>query len=647
MIYNSFFKHICLFSCVFILSLTSNAQELFTPLYNNVILQKQKPEIYRNYRSSDTFDIGKYPFWDDFSGNSVYPKDSLWLDRFVFINSNMAYKPISYNTATFDGLDEFGNPYSPGQIGSKGKIADKLTSVPVDLSKYKLSDSLYISFYYQPQGLGDAPESYDSLVLEFKPVRYWDGFSWDSNAWVRIWSASGSSLASFKQVILKVNPYKVDTSQLTDTIASFYHNAFQFRFMNYGSLSGNLDHWHLDYVYLNKGRSFNDTFYKDIAVSQRPVSLLKDYTSIPYSHFEGAKTMLRQKMNIHINKLWKSPLNLLGRANIYNLKDNSLIMATGDDKTVYVRDTVLTLAFYVPDSLDLSNVVNADTVELKTVLSSKIIDDRKVNDQAEYIQGFYNYYAYDDGTAEMGYGVYPGKYGMVAARFDLTANAPSTDSLRAVYIYFNRSDQYVGNTAFNILIWNDGNYQTKPVVAEARVPTIQNGVNNGYQLFLLDTVLAVKNTFYVGWEQNSEFFINVGIDMNYFELKGDDFPVNPANKTFFYANDKWSSSSMKGVLMIRPVLSNKELVINAVKENVKSSGDIKVYPNPASDKIYINGISGEYLYTIFTIEGKKHLSGVIESNSITVDQLEKGFYLLKLTELSTGKETIFKLTIKD
>jgi len=643
--YTSFLQSIIILINVIVFSCVLNAQEMITPLYNNVVLQNYKQDVFRKYRSIDTFDLNKYPFWDDFSGNSPYPKDSMWVDNFVFINSSLAVQPVSYNTATFDGLDESGNPYSPGVINSKGKIADKLTSVPIDLSSFSLADSIYLSFYYQPQGLGDAPEPYDSFILEFKPIRFWNGFNWDSNAWVRIWSASGSALHDFKQIIIHVKPFKIDTSQVTDTVASFYHQAFQFRFMNYGSLSGNLDHWHLDYVYLNKGRSLSDTSYKDISVSQKPISLLKDYISIPYSHFDGNKSMLRQTLKIHANKLWKAPLNLIGRANVYNLKDSSLIMATGDDKTIYLRDTTLTLAFYVPDSLNLSTVASADTVEFRTLLTSKIIDDHKINDQAEYIQGFYNYYAYDDGTAEMGYGVYPGKYGMVACRFDLAANAPATDSLRAVYIYFNRSDQYVGNTAFNILVWNNGDYKTPPVSVEARVPTIQTGVVNGYYLFLLDTVLAVNGTFYIGWEQNSEFFINVGVDMNYYELKEDPKPINPAGKTFFYATDNWAGSSLKGVLMMRPILSSKKIVINSVYEQKLNVNPISVYPNPAFDKVFVSGQLGNFSYSIFSIEGKCIKKGIVENRQINVSDIEKGIYILQLNSLETNEKSIHKLLI--
>jgi len=84
-------------------------------------------------------------------------------------------------------------------------------------------------FLYQPGGLGDEPESPDSLGLEFK----------DSlNEWHHIWSVPGRPDTAFQRVNFHVN----DTNYL--------YAGFQFRFYNYATVNGNRDHWNLDYVIL-------------------------------------------------------------------------------------------------------------------------------------------------------------------------------------------------------------------------------------------------------------------------------------------------------------------------------------------------------------------------------------------------------------
>src|SRR5690606_37405864 len=96
------------------------------------------------------------PFFDDFSQQYYYPDADKWEDNYVYINSNYAVNPISYGVATFDGLDSTGYPYNFNNPTSHG-VADYLTSKPIDLSS--VTDSVYLSFFFQPQGNGNRPET--------------------------------------------------------------------------------------------------------------------------------------------------------------------------------------------------------------------------------------------------------------------------------------------------------------------------------------------------------------------------------------------------------------------------------------------------------------------------------------------------------
>ena len=81
--------------------------------------------------------------------------------------------PVNLGAATFDAIDQSGHVYSTASwIPFK---ADELLTQDIRLdsifqpSARELSpeDSVYLSFYYQPQGRGNQPEPFDSLVLEF------------------------------------------------------------------------------------------------------------------------------------------------------------------------------------------------------------------------------------------------------------------------------------------------------------------------------------------------------------------------------------------------------------------------------------------------------------------------------------------------
>ena len=181
---------------------------------------------------------------------------SLWVDNYVYINNSYPIEPPSIGVATFDGLDQFGTPYS--SIPFFWGPADCLTSKPInfDADTITIGDSVYLSFWYQGKGHGDIPNPEDSLTLEF--------YGKDS-IWHNIWSVPGDSTAEFEQVLIPVR----------DSL--YFFDAFQFRFLNYASLSGNNDHWHLDYVILDENRTDTNFFFRDIAVSVAPTTILKNY----------------------------------------------------------------------------------------------------------------------------------------------------------------------------------------------------------------------------------------------------------------------------------------------------------------------------------------------------------------------------------
>ena len=53
-------------------------------------------------------------------------------------------------------------------------------------------------------------------------------------------------------------------SQLVVRDPAYLHANFQFRFQAFARLSGQFDMWHIDYVYLNKGRRTADQFVRDV-----------------------------------------------------------------------------------------------------------------------------------------------------------------------------------------------------------------------------------------------------------------------------------------------------------------------------------------------------------------------------------------------
>ncbi|MFB6305400.1 MAG: hypothetical protein ABEH43_00145, partial [Flavobacteriales bacterium] len=182
--------------------------------------------------------------------------EALWQDEQAFINSQYPVDPPTVGVATLDGIDENGYPYDFSDQFAHG-LADALTSKPIKLDLVP-SDSIYLSFFYQPEGIGNDPQPEDSLLVEFYAPK--------QDEWNHIWSVKGDSLRGFNEVMIPIE----DTAYL--------HSGFKFRFRNYSTLSGNFDHWHIDYVKLDKSRSCCSSEFDDVAFREEKKTLLKSYT---------------------------------------------------------------------------------------------------------------------------------------------------------------------------------------------------------------------------------------------------------------------------------------------------------------------------------------------------------------------------------
>jgi len=567
------------------------------------------------------------PLFDDFSFSSELPNKDRWINGNVYINNTFPFAPPSVNVATFDGLKENGVPYST--FANKG-ICDQLTSLNFNLSGLKASDSVMLSFYYQyePQGRNDQVFPDDSLILEFRNSR----FGADSFEVIKMIGAADSLLYKFHYFsVALLNP-------------RFFHDDFQFRLKNRGSFTGNLSQWHVDYFRFNKGRTQND-FNKDISLGNAPSIYLGQYRSMPWSHYQANKAAFRGA---------KDSLRLINHDNQAYAIDyfRSVIRPEGDtlDKFVQIIGSLAgqsTTKVEINKPFDFATSVQADSLVFETKYRVKIsgtaLDNVPSNDTFTVQNVFSNYFAYDDGSAETGYGIEVKSN--VGACLKYKIQQP--DSIVGIYVFYNRSEQDVSLQRFNLKIWKKISPLFEPATSDEviwsleQIRPLYTSQRDGFTAYKLPKAVAVSDSFYIGWDQVNAFVLNIGLDRNY---------PNGVNPNMAYKMDgRWYPSETKGALMIRPIMGTFLGSPTKLQEVPISISRVEpnVYPNPSNGEFKTNLTNlKDYNFRLYDIKGSKVCELYPEDETFMVPSGLEGFFIFYIENKETRQTFAKKLIIQ-
>jgi len=573
---------------------------------------------------------------------------SLWIDRHVYVSTGMGVRPPTVGVAVFDGIRMNGMPYNHTP-GSRG-VADYLTSKPLDLLGYLPGDSLYLSFFIQPQGIGFLPEPKDTFVLEFK--------SPDNPNWKWIWSKKGTPIDSFKQIMIAIK----DPQWLV--------KGFQFRFKNYANLNANMDHWLLDYVRLDANRSRIDTTINDVAFVTRAPSILRNYEQMPARQFKQED--VNQKWEIKSVNLWNQCKWATYGHTTLDESGTPLTSYPYDDNPASYDTTCINTYFpgrkyntnprhnlptfnYVFDVQDPNCCPYEDSARftIRHVFQNLTAgpgsgtltyDTNTGNDTIYRHQTFYNFYAYDDGEAESA--MYLGAVGEVASEFEL--NFP--DTLRAIQFYFSPQDPNASGNTFQLRVW-----KTLQDVGEDTLysqisvhPAYNDIAPNSFTTYILNRpVVLPAGKFYIGWKQTSNFRMNVGFDKN----------VDRSDKTFYNTTSEWksfgdlSSTSYDGSMMMRPVLG-KEVTPGEfvdIDEVEITAATVNVFPNPSSGIFHYElstELPNDLEIQVLDLSGKTVYAkrGGMD-RTLDLNHLTDGIYFTRFTSKSIALYSTHKLIL--
>ncbi|WP_128544861.1 T9SS type A sorting domain-containing protein [Larkinella soli] len=553
------------------------------------------------------------PFFDDFSTVTSRPDPTLWqAGGNVYINNTLPINHPSVNVATFDGLKATGAPYDFTNSNAVGPT-DTLTSLPIDLSGYTAADAVFLSFYWERKGLGELPDESDTLRLQFLN---------NTGVWKTVWKEMGA----------ETNNNFVQTFVAVDR-AEFMHAGFRFRFEAFGRLSGPFDSWHLDYIYLNRGRSAGDRFVKDIATRQAVTPYLKRYTAMPLKQYlanPAAETADSVRTDI---------VNLFNNFNFTTFR----FLVRDEVSGRQVQDYQQTLSENIGS---LSSQVRrvkpqplpADFSGKRTVLRYTFdvltTDDQnpsipgvnlRRNDSISGVTVLDDYFAYDDGTAETALNVNQ-RQGRAGMRFIL--NVP--DVVSGARINFVQISNDLTGRPFVLSVYGSNRGRPGNLLYQQSFVLKYPQTRNGFVDFKFDYGVAVKDTFYIGWTQLSEeSLLAVGFDKN-----------SPfGNQVFVNLGTSWEPGGVTGAPMFRPIIGGLNTApITGIEEEPAALSALRVFPNPnpgvltwdhpALRRVEVLDLNGRPLLNVQPTEGQRQLD---------VGSLGNGFYLVRLSD---GKRTV-------
>lgn len=579
-----------LFFCyVFLISFSLVSQEVITDLAHNPYLKKFK-FTHKNSKSSLSL-----PFIDDFSYDSNIVSSDLWQYSTVYVNRTYPINPPTIGVITFDGLDE--NGFARDFSSNSSEPSDTLLSKKIDLSSVS---SAYFLFFFQAKGLGDAPEPLDKLILEFKN---------DSLQWETVWISEDTILEDFTKVIKVINQNR------------FLFDEFQFRFVNYATVSGNFDHWHVDYIKIDELQSVADTLQlNDASFVYSSPSFLKRYQEMPWSHFlNNEADELKDSIDILLRNN-DAASNIDYQFNVFNNGNQVYhypLIGVSRNVTVLDYDQVGNFSFTDPPILLQSNIFTSFEIDSASFLVENILgtnsSDNKLNDTLFYVQNFHSHFAYDDGTAESAYGI---NVSGAQIAYEFKLNRP--DTLRAIQMYFPQMLDSVNDIPFKLTVWDDLSSTGNILYQQEVFP--YHTQNGNYYTYLIDEPFKLVGTFYVGWEQSTEDLLNIGLDKN-----------NVSNSYMFYnIGSGWNQSSYFGSWMIRPVLSMKPIVSSV--DYV--SFDTKIYPNPVDTYCFVKTSENNCIIKVFSVHGVMQKQ-IFSKNSLTkldLKDFSSGIYFIEILQ---------------
>jgi hypothetical protein len=255
-----------------------------------------------------------------------------------------------------------------------------------------------------------------------------------------------------------------------------------------------------------------------------------------------------------------------------------------------------------------------------------------LNDTTSFNQPFFNFYSYDDGSAEAAFGPTG-----VQSRLAVEYNAYEADSLIGVSFHFVPSVIDVSEKLFLVSVWSNENGHPGELLYEddvffPRTPLYGDERGIFIPYYFADTQkVSVPSSFFVGWRQLDAERLNLGLDRN----------IDHSDKVQYSVDGgfTWYTSPFEGSAMIHPIFSTALDASLGIKQQTEAAATWAAVPNPASNQVQIVLPKAYEGKQIILLDAMGKIQMAQASSTFDISTLPNGIYFLQCpsTHLSTLK----------
>jgi hypothetical protein len=259
-----------------------------------------------------------------------------------------------------------------------------------------------------------------------------------------------------------------------------------------------------------------------------------------------------------------------------------------------------------------------------------------MNDTMIQTVHFGDFYAYDDGNAEVGFG-FLRQNERATSQFAYRFPMRESDTLIGIQIWFNHTLADMNRANFDLMIWDAKNDSTP--AKESRyielnlLPDYDETI--GFSTYWLNAdppIFLEPGDFFIGFQQQNNAYLNIGFDQN----------NNAENRMVYKLNNNpndtvWFPIFYYGSVMMRPVFGTRTATKIGCFEGNNVADNIKVFPNPTDGELRITNYELRIKNVeIFDMNGKRVYVAqpqfLIPNSQFSIDisHLPKGFYILVL-----------------